>query len=156
MEEQGNYLTPSQRKLLLKRLETNLRSEYRRRIEIMLLADKGYSQTQICDALGCSYETARYWMTIAQAGKANQWDDYPMGRPKAVNEEYCDRLKELVNQDPRNCGYPFKRWTGQWLAKHLDKELGIQVSACHVNRLLKQMGLSTRSKSTETAEPETN
>lgn len=144
MKKQGNCLTSFQRKLLLKTLQTDLRLEYRRRIEIMLLADEGYSQTQICETVGCSYETARYWMTIAQAGQAHQWNDYPMGRPKAVDEQYCERLRELVHQDPRDCGYSFKRWTGQWLAKHLNTELEIQISACHVNRLLKQMGLSTR------------
>ncbi|NJM74367.1 MAG: helix-turn-helix domain-containing protein, partial [Scytonema sp. RU_4_4] len=60
-EKPGQYLTPFQRQLLLKNLETDLRPEYRRRIEIMLLADIGQSQTQICEALKCSQETARYW-----------------------------------------------------------------------------------------------
>lgn len=146
METQGQYLTPFQRKLLLKSLQTDLRLEYRRRIEIMLLADAGQSQSQICEALGCSQETARHWMTVAQAGQAHNWNDRPMGRPKTVNEQYLARLKELVSNSPREYGYPFQRWTGQWLSKHLAKELGIKVSACHVNRLLKQMGLSTRPK----------
>ena len=71
-----------------------------------------------------------------------------MGRPKTVNEQYLNRLKELVSNSPRDCGYSFDRWTGQWLSKQLAKELGIEISSCHVNRLLKQMGLSTRSEST--------
>jgi hypothetical protein len=52
VEKQGQCLTPFQRKLLLKSLQTDLRPEYRRRIEIMLLADTGQSQAQICKALG--------------------------------------------------------------------------------------------------------
>ncbi len=143
MEKQGQYLTPLQRKLLLKSLQTDLRSEYRRRLEIMLLADTGQSQAQICKALGCSQETARYWISMAQLGQAHHWNDRPMGRPKTVNEQYCDRLKELVSHHPREQGYPFQRWTAQWLSKHLAKELGIKISDCHINRLLKQMGLST-------------
>ncbi|MEC4819100.1 MAG: helix-turn-helix domain-containing protein [Scytonema sp. PMC 1069.18] len=146
MENQSLYLTPFQRKFLLKTLETGLRPEYRRRIEIMLLADVGQSQTQICEALGCSQETARYWIVIAQTGQAHHWSDRPMGRPKAVNEQYLNRLKELVSHNPREYGYPFQRWTAQWLSKHLAKELGINVSSCHINRLLKDMGLSTRPK----------
>jgi len=144
--EQGQCLTPFQRKLLHKSLQAELRLEYRRRIEIMLLADTGQSQAQICEALGCAQETARYWIAMAQAGQAHNWDDCPMGRPKTVNQQYLDRLKELVNHSPREYGYVFQRWTGQWLSKHLAKELGIEVSACHINRLLKQMGLSTRPK----------
>lgn len=144
MENHGLYLTPFQRKLLLKSLEADLRPECRRRIEIMLLFDAGQSQTQICEALGCSQETARYWIAIACSGNAHNWSDRPLGRPKTVNEQYLTRLQELVSHSPREYGYSFQRWTAQWLSKHLAKELGIKVSSCHINRLLKQMGLSTR------------
>jgi transposase len=79
-------------------------------------------------------------------GNAHHWNDRPMGRPKTVNEQYLARLKELVSHSPREYGYPFQRWTAQWLGKHLAKELGIKVSDCHINRLLKEMGLSTRQR----------
>lgn len=143
--EQGQYLSPCQRKFLHKSLQTEIREEYRRRIEIMLLADRGQSQAQICKAVGCSSETARYWVTMAQSGQAHNWDTQPMGRPKTVNEKYLERLKELVSNNPRKYGYPFQSWTAKWLGKHLAKELDIEVSDCHISRLLKQMGLSTRS-----------
>ena len=146
MEKQGQYLTPFQRKLLHKSLQGDLRPEYRRRIEIMLLADTGLPQTQICKTLGCSPETARYWIVMAQTGQAHHWNDHPVGRPKTVNEQYLARLKELVSHSPREYGYSFQRWTAQWLGKHLAKELGIKVSDCHINRLLKEMGLSTRQR----------
>ena len=146
MEKQSQYLTPFQRKLLLKSLQTKIRPEYRRRIQIMLLADEGQSQTQICKVLSCSQETARHWMVMAQTGQANNWSDRPMGSPKKVSEQYLDRLKELVSNSPRDFGYSFDRWTGQWLGKQLAKELGIEITGGHINRLLKQMGLSTRSK----------
>lgn len=146
MEKQGQYLTPFQRKLLLKSLETNSRPEYRRRIQIMLLADEGKSQARICETLGCGQEMARHWIVMAQTGQAHHWNVRPMGRPKTVNEQYLARLKELVSNSPREYGYSFNRWTGHWLSKQLAKELEIQISSCHVNRLLKQMGLSTRSK----------
>ena len=147
MDHQGKYLTPFQHKFLLKSLKTDLRPEYQRRIAIMLLADQGKSQSQICEELGCSQETARHWMTMAQTGQAHLWNGRPMGRPKVINEEYLNRLQALVSHSPRDYGYPFQRWTGQWLSKHLENELGIKVSACHVNRLLRAKGLSVRSDS---------
>ena len=104
----------------------------------------GQSQAQICSALGCSQETARYWMAMTKTGQAHNWNDQPIGRPKTVNDQYVARLKELVNHSPKEYGYPFRQWTAQWLRKHLAKELGIKVSSCHINRLLKEMGLSTR------------
>lgn len=146
MDKQSQLLTSFQRKLLLKVMKTEQRSEYRRRIEIMLAADVGKSQTQICEELGCSQETARQWIGMARDGKAHLWNERRIGRPHTVNDQYLERLKELVSCNPRDCGYPFKRWTAEWLSKHLADETGIRISDRHINRLLKQMGLSTRSQ----------
>lgn len=148
----GKFLTPFQRKLLQKSLQEDLHESYRQRIEIMLLADEGKSQAEICQTLGCCAATARHWMHVARAGMAHQWQNCPIGRPKAVNDQYLERLKELVCHSPRDYGYPFGRWTGQWLSKHLAKELGIEISDRNVNLLLKKMGLSTRPKSDSAAE----
>ncbi|MEH1848321.1 MAG: helix-turn-helix domain-containing protein [Nostoc sp.] len=142
----SKYLTSFQRKLLLGSLEKSLPESYRQRIEIMLLADEGKTQTEICQILGCCPATARHWMHIARTGMAHQWQDSPIGRPKAINDEYLERLKELIRSSPRDHGYAFRRWTANWLGKHLVKEFGIEVSDRHIKRLLKQMGLSTLPK----------
>jgi transposase len=146
----GKFLTPFQRRLLQKNLQEDLPESYRQRIEIMLLADQGKSQTAICQILGCCPATARHWMHIARTGMAHQWQDCPIGRPKAVNEQYLERLQELISHSPRDYGYSFRRWTANWLQKHLAKELGIEISDRHIKRLLKQMGLSTRQKTDQT------
>ncbi len=145
-------LTPFQRQLLQKSLQEDLNESYRQRIQIMLLADEGKSQTEICQTLGCCPATARHWMHIARRGMAHQWQDCPIGRPKAVNEQYLERLKELIDQSPRDYGYSFRRWTVNWLKKHLAKEFEIEVSDRHLKRLLKQMGLSTIPKPAEVQE----
>jgi transposase len=142
----SKFLTTFQRKTLLKHLQENLQPEYCRRIEIMLLADMGKSQTQICEDLGCSQEMARYWIAVVEAGLAHKWNERPIGRPKSINNQYLERLKELVSHSPREYGYGFASWTAQWLSKHLAKEFGIEISDRHINRLLKQMGLSTKRK----------
>lgn len=146
MDKQGKYLTSFQRKLLIKSLENEGSSQYRHRIEIMLMADEGRSQSYICKTLGCSQETARYWIAIARMGMAHQWNHNSIGRPRSINDEYLDRLRELANNSPRNYGYAFQRWTAAWLSKHLNKELGIQIGERHINRLLAQMGLSKRQR----------
>lgn len=143
---QSQLLTPFQKSLLLKQLQTDLRPQYRQRIEIMLLADRGKSQAEICAELGCSKDTARYWMTMAKTGLAHKWKEISVGRPKKFNEDYLQRLKELVTSSPSNYGYSFQSWTAEWLSKHLENELGIKLSARHINRLLKKMGLSKRER----------
>ncbi len=145
-QEQGQLLTPFQRQLLQKSLLSDLPKHYLQRIEIMLLADRGNTQTQICETLGCSQGTARDWILMARSGQAHKWDDRPIGRPKAINDQYLERLQELAHQSPREFGYVFRHWTAQWLSKHLAKEFGIEISSRHINRLLKKMGLSTRPK----------
>lgn len=142
----GKYLTPFQRKLLQKNLQEDLPESYQQRIQIILLADMGKSQTEICQTLGCSPATVRHWTHIARAGMAHQWQDCPIGRPMAVNEEYIKRLQELVSHSPGDYGYSFRRWTANWLRKHLKKEFEVEITDRHINRLLKQMGLSTKPK----------
>jgi transposase len=157
VKQQGKYLTPFQRKLLKKSLQINdLRSEYKCRIKIMLLADEGLTKAKISKALKCTNETARYWIGQARAGQAHNWQDCPRGRPKTTSAEYLTLLKKLVKSSPRDYGYPFERWTGQWLSKHLKQELNIELSSRHVNRLLKDMGLSTRAELTTNNSLSTN
>jgi transposase len=79
-----------------------------------------------------------------RSAKDLNWNVQPIGRPKVVTDEYVNSLKELVRHSPQDYGYPFKRWTASWLRCHLAKELDIEVSDRHINRLLAQMGLSTR------------
>lgn len=81
------------------------------------------------------------------------WTVQPIGRPKVITDAYVDALKLLVQRSPQAYGYPFKRWTAAWLRFHLAKELGIEVSDRHINRLLQQMGLSTRKGNARQNEP---
>ena len=113
----NKYLTKFQRQLLGKQLESETSPEYRQRIEIMLLADEGNTQIQICRVLSCSPLTARHWIFMAKSGQAHHWQAQPIGRPKTVTYDYIARLKQLVSASPRELGYPFSRWTGQWLSK---------------------------------------
>ena len=147
----GKYLTAFQRELLQKSLREDLSNKQRQRIYIMLLADEGQTQAQICQKLGCCQATARHWIMMARIKQAHHWKSNPIGRPLTVNEEYRQRLKELVMKKPqevnvpnREYKYPFRRWTAQKLSQHLHLELGIKVTPQHLNRLLKEMGLSTR------------
>jgi transposase len=151
----GRYLTGFQRQLLQKQIEIEQIPEYRQRVQIMLLADEGKTQSEICRVLKCSTSTARHWILMAKSGFAHNWQAPPLGRPKTVTADYRARLKQLVSNSPKDLGYPFSRWTGQWLSKHLSQELKIEVSARHINRLLEEieaeLTAEVHSKSSERA-----
>lgn len=150
-KQESKLLSSAQRKLLQNQLDRELRPEYRRRIKIMLMADFGKSYSEIASALDCSNETARNWISILKQGRINLWKELPLGRPKKVNQEYLDRLRELVSRNPREFGYGFHRWTARWLSKHLAKEFSIEISDRHINRLLKEMNLSTKANFRQTS-----
>lgn len=140
MEHQNLYFTDAQRQLLISNLQSNgLPILNKQRIRILLLTDEGKTQTEICKELGCSPSTARHWMHMARTGMAHLWQDFPRGRPKIVTESYLLRLKQLLNENPRDYRYPFRRWTADWLRKHLASELGIEISLRHFKRLLKEV-----------------
>jgi diguanylate cyclase (GGDEF)-like protein/PAS domain S-box-containing protein len=74
-----------------------------------------------------------------------------LGRSKVTTDEYLGRLQELVSSSPKDYGYSRKQWTGQMLKQHLARELGIEVSDRHINRLLQRMGLSIRQRRQQSA-----
>ena len=149
--QDGKCLTSFQRSLLKSKLTEELSPKYEQRIRIMLMTDEGLSQSKIAKVLDCSPSTVRHWMFVAQSGEAHHWKQNGLGRPTVANAEYKERLGELVRKSPRetkvpdrNYSYRQARWTAGMLAKHLKAELGVEVTARHINRLLKGMGLSTR------------
>ncbi|MEY4520751.1 MAG: hypothetical protein RLZZ499_3351 [Cyanobacteriota bacterium] len=141
---QAKDLTSVLTEILSEKSNKNLDHRHRRRLEIILRSHLGQSQVEICSALGCSKEMARYWMAIAKNPSSDSWQETCVGRPKRISDEYLQRLQELVTSSPKDHGYAFKRWTAKCLSQHLAGELGIEISDRHVNRLLKQMGLSTK------------
>jgi transposase len=146
INSQGIYLTPFQRKFLQENIKEELPNTHRQRLEIMLLTDNGKTQAEICRILGCSTATASRWIQLTKAGLAHKYLDCPVGRPKIVTDEYIESLRVLLQNSPRDHGYPFKTWTISWLSKHLAKEMGIEVSVSHLKRVMRDLGLSTRSK----------
>jgi transposase len=140
----GLYLTTFQRQLLGESIDRDLPPAHRQRLEIMLLTDAGKTQAEICRSLGCSAATASRWMQLTRAGLAHQYLEYPVGRPKLVTDEYIEFLRELLGHSPKDYGYPFKTWTVSWLGKHIAKKKGIKVSQSHLKRVMRELGLSTR------------
>jgi transposase len=143
---EGIYLTSFQRQMLRENIAKEVPDAYRQRLEIMLLTDEGKTQAQICRLLGCSAATANRWMQLTKAGLAHQYLDYPVGRPKLITDEYIEFLRELLQHSPQDYGYPFKSWTVGWLGKHIAKTKGVEVSYSHLKRVMRELGLSTRTK----------
>ena len=62
------------------------------------------------------------------------------GRPPIADAEFQAALIEAVEQNPRDLGYAFTRWTLDLLTEHLRRATRVQVSASTVRGVLKRMG----------------
>jgi len=140
---QSLYLKPLEWRCLKRDLQDPyLPKKYQQRIQIILLTDEGKTQSEICQLLGCSAVTARRWMLMTKEGKAEQWNHQTFGRPQKVNQNYLLRLEELLKHSRKEFGSKSESWKAKSLAKQLTREFGIEISDRHINRLLKQRGLT--------------
>jgi transposase len=140
-------LSDFQRNQLKKALKSEALSQRRTlRIEIMMHFDAGKTQKEICQILHCSAATARRWIQVAKEGKAHRWHDFYIdGRPPKVSAAYRDRLIELTRcHSPKEFKFAFSKWTAKALQQQLVKEFNLEVSPRHINRMLKDSGLSKR------------
>jgi transposase len=151
-------LNDFQRKHLQKALANpQLSGRNRVRIEIMLRFSEGISQKEICSNLQCSPATARTWIQVVQSGQAHRWEEFCQdGRPKTLEDHHCDRLFELVKyHSPKEFKFAFSQWTAKALQAQLLREFKIDVGTRHINRVLREAGLSRRKQGIQIAQNHT-
>lgn len=61
------------------------------------------------------------------------------GRPSKIDEEAEEEIKRAVEEPPTEEGYTASRWTAPRLARHLEKELGVEVHPETVRRALRRL-----------------
>jgi transposase len=111
----------------------------RTRAQMILLAvEHNMTAPQIEQIVRKNEQTVRVWIKRFNAEGINGLYDVPRpGKPRVVNEEYCERLQEIVRQRPRSLGQPYSMWTLIRLADFMAEETGIRVSDETVRRVLK-------------------
>jgi transposase len=84
--------------------------------------------------------TVYRWLKAFDAdGLAALWPGKSPGRPPVADAEFQTALKQAVEQNPRDLGYPFTRWTVDLLTEHLRRTTHVQVSASTVRGVLKRL-----------------
>jgi transposase len=135
----AKFLNPGQQKTLQNELRTNEDPHQRQRILMVLLRNDGKTYEEIMAFIGCSYRSVAYWCVH---GNPDDLDSFKDGRSEGnyrkATPEYIEELLRIIEQEPKEFGYEFGRWTTSRLATHLAKTLGIQMSSVQVGRILKQ------------------
>lgn len=134
-----DFLDLEEKKNLQKALKEEERAEVRERILMFLLLNDGKTQREIADFIGCSLKTVAHWCVHGDPNNLESLEDgRKNGNHKKATEEYINLLLKIVDEDPKEFGYEFGRWTAARLAEHLEKETGIKLSGSQVRRILRR------------------
>lgn len=132
-------LTEEERAELHRRTRTSgLKPRTRDRLEMVRLADVGWTPPAIARHLRLTAAPVRTWLKKFIAGGFDALEDQPhRGRPSRLTPEHLAAVRALLDQADRT-------WTRAQLAAWLAEEHGTVLSADHLGRLLRRAGLSCR------------
>jgi transposase len=134
-----NFLSLEEKKKLQESFKEDERGEVRERILMFLLLNDGKTQREIAEFIGCSLKTVAYWCVHGDPNNLDSLEDgRKNGNHRKATDEYVNLLLIIVEQDPKDLGYEFGRWTAKRLAEHLEKETGIKLSGSQVRRILRK------------------
>lgn len=124
-------LTPAQRdELRVRTHDAGIAPRTRDRLEMIRLADAGWSVPRIARHLGCHEQTVRKHVKVFLASGFGALPDRPRpGRPPVVTPAHLDALEALLDAGGRT-------WTTRQLAAWLEREQHVHVHPDHLSVLL--------------------
>src|SRR6266508_3547796 len=124
-------LTDAQRdELRLRTHEVGIAPRTRDRLEMIRLADAGWTIPRIGAHLGCHEQTVRKYVKAFLAEGFAVLPDHPRpGRPPVVTEDHLRAVEALLDAGGRT-------WTTRQLVDWLAREHGVRVHPDHLSRLL--------------------
>jgi len=111
------------------------------RAQIVAAASTDKEASEIADLVGCArshvYRTVDHYL-------AQGWEGLLDGRrhngSRKADEAFCDTVKELVDQSPRDYGYVRPTWTRELLVVVAEEQTGVHVSVTVMGRVLRKIG----------------
>lgn len=124
---------------LLRLLRSSPNPQVVRRAQIVRFSARGKKPSEIADLLDRSWSGVRKIINrFNAAGFASLADKPRGGRPRKRTARYVALLREAVQVNPRELGYPFSCWTLERLREHLARRTKIVLSPPHLSRLLSE------------------
>ena len=138
-------LTVQERDQLRRLVQSNGDARIVRRAQIIWFSLRGKTPKEIADILERSCSGVRRIISeFNSQGFASLADKPRGGRPRKRTDHYVELLKEAVQANPRDMGYPFSCWTLERLREHLARKTRIILSPPHLSRLLAESGIVYR------------
>lgn len=116
----------------------------RNRLDAIKLVQQGDSRAQVCQQVGCSYDTLTSWLKKYLSGGLNELvSPITHQKPSRLSSEQQQQLKVMVlEQRPTDYGIDRQMWTGVILSEVIAQRFGVQLKDSRIYELLEELGLS--------------
>ena len=116
----------------------------RRRLKAIQLLQQGMSRAQVCEQIGCCYDTLTSWVRkYLQEGLKGLVAPIRHQKPSRLSVEQQQQLKQMVlTQHPTDYGIERQMWTGEILSKVIACRFQVQLKDSRIYDLLDKLGLS--------------
>jgi transposase len=116
-----------------------------RRLRAWELAQQGWSQKQIAEALAVTEGAVSQWIKIGrEQGVEGLRGKIAEGPPSRLTEEQLGQLPALLEQGAEAHGFRGAVWTTQRVAVLIKRQFGISYHPAHTSRLLKRLNYSVQ------------
>lgn len=134
-------LSRAERKAIRKLRKRPPNVEVYRRTQAVHFSSEGLKVQQIAEIVGCSRVSVTRWLhKFDDYGLVALWPGKSTGRPPKTDADFQAALVEAVEQNPRDLGYAFTRWSADLLTEHLRRKLHVGISSSTVYKSLKRLG----------------
>lgn len=135
------HLRYFERERIQKALKSAHDPQFRDRLDAVLLSDHGLSCTRIGRLLGKHGDTVRLWIgDYLRFGFDGLEVGKSPGRPRMIDSDGEQCLREALEQNPKDMGYRFTRWTLATLIEHLRQKVHVLVSVPVMSKTMREMG----------------
>lgn len=119
----------------------------RKRLSAIKWLSEGYSRTQVCQRVGCSYNTLISWMDKYCSGGLDELVKPIQHRnaPQRLSPEQRQELKRMLLEDsPRDYGVSRHIWTAESLMVVMQQRWDVSLKSSRVYEILSELGLSSQ------------
>ena len=116
----------------------------RQRLDAIKLLQQGSRRIEVCQQVGCSYDTLTSWLKQYLNGGLNELvNPITHQKPSRLSIEQQQQLKVMVlTQRPTDYGIERQMWTGAILSEVIAQRFEVQLKDSRIYELLEKLGLS--------------
>jgi len=140
-----HYRTYDKLRRLKKQAEADGAYRVARRIHAVTLNHDGMSSGEIADFLDAPRSKVSQWLgDYEHYGFEALLEGQRSGRPEQLTEPQRVQLEDIIDSGPVSWGFLSGVWSAPMVARVISEEFGIDYSARHVRRMLREWGFSVQ------------